>query len=225
MVEITLQGEIETGRSEQVRKNLEKLLSNMQKNTLDVAELLFEVKQNGYFQKWGHESFKHYLVGLDIKTRKAQYLVRIIDVMAQLGIARSKYEPVGISKLREICSLEPNETYTNPTTQQVTPMSEFITGFIERHNELGLEEIKQHVRTLKGLTGENELVWMNFCMKKSVKDEVVKPALELAKANIGSVGSDDEGNAIDASDGKALEVVAIEYLNDPANRPLEEEIG
>lgn len=221
MFEAVTVGEVEAGRAAKVKQSLENLIHSLQKNTFDVAELLHEVKSKHYYSSWGFDTFKEYVNNLDIKSRKAQYLVRIVDVMNEVSIPRETYEPVGLSKLREITSLEPKETYTNKETGAITPLSEFITAFVEKGKEMSLDDLKEHVRTLKGLTDENELVWLNFCLKKSVRDDVVKPALELAKANIGSVGKDEEGYSLDASDGRALEMVAIEYLNDPANRPLE----
>jgi hypothetical protein len=50
-----------------------------------------------------------------------------------------------------------------------------------------------------------------------VLDNVVRPALDLAKANLGSAGKDDEGISFDASDGRALETIGVAYLIDPAN--------
>ena len=137
--------------------------------------------------------------------------------MDQVGIKRTEYEPVGIAKLREITSLTPGEVWKNPETSAETPITVFIQGMVEGHKDLSLETIKGHVKTLKGLTEENELVWLQFYIKKSVLDNVLRPALELAKAHIGSVGKDDEGISQDATDGSAIEVIAIEYMNDPQN--------
>jgi hypothetical protein len=87
---------------------------------------------------------------------------------------------------------------------------------------MSLETIKQHVRTLKGLTGENNLVTLHISVKQSALENVIRPALDLAKAQIGSVGKDSEGISYDAGDGRALEVIAINFLNDPANGILAE---
>lgn len=215
---------VEQDRSQAVRSKLENLIGSVNRSTFDIAELLSEVKKKGYFQAWGFNTFQEYVDGLDIKARKAQYLVRIVDVMDQVAVKRAEYEPLGINKLREITSLDPTATYKNPETGVETPMQNFIVGFVEKGKELELEEIKQHVRTLKGLVGENELVWLNLSLKRAALEQTVRPALELAKANIGTVGRDDEGNAKDASDGTAIEMIAVEYLNNPANQPFPEEI-
>lgn len=219
---VVIVGEVVAGDSVKVRKTLEKLIQNVNKSTFDIGELLHRIKKNGYFNGWGFTTFQEYVDTLDIKARKAQYLTRIVDVMDQVGVGRDEYEKLGVAKLREISSLDPTATYKNPQTGAETAIRDFILGFIEKANEMPLEEVKQHVRTLKGFVGDNDLVWMNFCVTRSVKDNTVDPAKELARRNIGSVGKDDEGVSKDASDGACLEVWAAEFLNNPANNVLSE---
>jgi len=221
--DVVIVGEIEAGRSAKVRKSLESLLASVVKNTFDVAELLSETKSKGYYSAWGFDKFKDYVATLDIKSTKAYYLVRIVDVMNSINRTREQYEPMGLSKLREIASLNPEETYKSAEQQIDIPVSEIIAGLVDKGTEMSLEDIKKTVREVKGLTGENELVFMNFSVKSSVKEEIVKPALELAKMQIGSSIRDDEGDAVDPSDGAALEVVCVEFLNNPANQHIEEE--
>jgi hypothetical protein len=101
-------------------------------------------------------------------------------------------------------------------------MIEFITGFVEKGEEIEMDDLKKHVRTLKGFIGENDLTWLNVCVKRSALDNTIRPALELAKNALGSVGKDEEGVSIDASDGAALEAIAVDFMNDPANSVLPE---
>jgi hypothetical protein len=63
-------------------------------------------------------------------------------------------------------------------------------------------------------------VWLNVRLKKTVLDSIVKPSLVLAKRVIGSKGRDDDGMAIEASDGAALECIAASYLIDPNNNAI-----
>ena len=139
--------------------------------------------------------------------------------MEEVGVTRAQYEPLGTAKLREITSLDASGIWKNPETLEEIPIKSFIVGFVEKGEEMGLEEIKNHVKTLKGLSGD-PMCWIHLYMKQSVLDSTVRPALELAKKNIGSVGKDDEGISLDASDSKAVEIMAVEYLNDPANSYL-----
>lgn len=222
MPETVIVGEAVAGESAKVRNQLESLIQHLNKSTFDIGELLHKIKSGGFYTSWGYNTFKEYINTLDIKERKAQYLVRIVDTMGQVGVSREKYEPIGVAKLREITSLEASETYTNPTTGEKTPMSEFIKGFVDKGADMSLEEVKQHVRTLKGQVGENEIMWINLPFTKLTLDEIIRPALELAKNHIGSVGKDGDGDSIDASDSRALETIAVEYLNDPANNVLPE---
>ena len=63
-------------------------------------------------------------------------------------------------------------------------------------------------------------MWWNVPFTRSAFENTITPALELAKANIGSVSKDEEGISIDASDSKAIEMIAVEYLNDASNGNL-----
>jgi len=107
-------------------------------------------------------------------------------------------------------------------TNAHTPMTEFIKAFMVKDEATGdyidLEDLKRHVRTLKGFVGANDLTWVNLQMTRSAFDNTWKPALDLVKANAGSAGKDDEGMSYDISDGSAAEKMAADYLNDPANQ-------
>lgn len=215
-------GEAIAGESAKVRNKLETLINSVNKSTLDIGELLYSVKYKGHYAEWGFPTFNDYVKSLNIKERKAQYLTRIVGVLSQVGIARGIYEALGIARLREITSLEPDGNYVNPETGLVTPMAEYIKGFCEPDAETGelfeLEKLKHLVKLLKGMAGPEALRWVNLQMTNSAYDNTWLPAMNLAKANIGSVGKDDEGISKDASDGAAAEVLAISYLNDPANQ-------
>lgn len=206
----------------QIRSLLEVLIHSIDKQTFDVAELLYEVESRALYQP-EFATYKEYTRSLKLKDRKAEYLPKIVRVMRAVNIDRKVYEPLGIGRLREITSLKPSDTWKNPETGEETPMSVFIVGFVEKGEDMPFEELQQHVRTLKGFVGENDVTWLNVCLKRTVLDSTVRPALELAKNHIGSVGKDDEGVSKDASDGAALEAIAVEYLNDPANNVLPED--
>jgi hypothetical protein len=222
---VAIYGDAVAGQSQedaQVRSQLESLIHTIDKHTFDVAELLYTVQTKGLYQP-EFSTYKEYTRSLKLKDRKAEYLPKIVKVMRAVNIERSVYEPLGIGRLREITSLDPGATWENPETGEETPMSEFIIGFVEKGEEITFEDLQKHVRTLKGFVGENDVTWLNVCLKRSVMDNTVRPALELAKNHIGSVGKDDDGVSKDASDGAALEVLAVDYLNDPANNVLPED--
>jgi hypothetical protein len=62
--------------------------------------------------------------------------------------------------------------------------------------------------------------WLHLYMKTQAIEQTARPALELAKAMIGSVSKDSEGISQDASDGSAAESVFASFLADPANAVL-----
>lgn len=208
-------GPVVAGEAAKVRKQLEQLIKKVNSSAFDIAQLLHTIKKNGYYD--GFTTFQEYVKTLEIKPRKAQYLRRIAEVMDTMGIPRETYEPLGVAKLREITSLNLDDTWVNPETKEETPMKAFIQGFVEKGGTMSLDEIKNHVKTLKGLVGEDAMGWLHLYMKQMAIDQVARPALDLAKAQIGSVGKDDEGISRDASDGAAAEVVFVAFLNDPAN--------
>ena len=203
-------GEKVAGEAAKVRKQLEQLIKKVNTSAFDIADLLYTIKKNGYYS--GFATFQEFIKTLDIKLRKAQYLCRMNEVMEAIGKTREQYEPLGVAKLREITSLNIDDIWVNPQTKDEVPIKAFVVGFVEKGKDMTFDEIKQHVRTLKGLVGENNIMFVHFSVKKSVLDNVVRPALELAKLNIGSGPKDDEGVRQDPSDGAALEVISVEYL-------------
>jgi hypothetical protein len=215
---ITVIGERIPGEAIKVRQELEGLLQNLTKKTFDIGTLLHRIKKEGLYT--GFTTFQDYVATLDIKPRKALYLRKIAEVMELLGIEREEYEPVGISKLREITSLNPYETWTNPETGQEIQLSVPIMEMIEHHKELSLDTIKKTVKVFKGLVGDQEMVSRHFWVPAIVAQEVIDPAVELARKQIGSVHRDDEGVAQDAKDGACYENICVNFLQDPANAIL-----
>lgn len=219
MFEQVIVGEQIAGEAAKVRNQLESIIKKVNTSAFDIGELLHIIKKNKYYA--GFNTFSEYIKTLDIKPRKAQYLTKIAQVMDELEIPREKYEPLGTAKMREITSLDTSATWENPETQETVPIKDFVIGFVEKGSTMSLEEIKSHVKTLKGLVGAEAMGWLNLYMKQSALDNTVRPALELAKMKMGSAGKDDEGISYDYSDGQAAEVIFVEYLNDPNNESQE----
>lgn len=214
---ITVVGEKVAGESKQARRALEALIKNLNKNTFDVGRGLWNIKKNGYYD--GYTTFGEYVATLDIKPRKAQYLRRIAEIMEYLNIAPELYEPVGIGKLRHIASLNPDAEWTDPEGT-VHMVASFILDLVLKGQEMTLEQIQDYVRVLKGITPDQEMIGRHFYMPRIVAEQVVDPAIELARKQIGSTHKDEEGVSQDAGDGACLEIVAISFLHDPANQIL-----
>jgi len=211
-------GEKKAGESAKVRKNLELLISNTNSSAFDIGELAHKIKKQGYYT--GYTTFQEYAKSLPIKLRKLQYLRRIAEVMDILNIPRERYEPIGIAKLREITSLEVNGSWTNPETKQEVKLKDFILGFVDKAKSMSLDTIKQHVKTLKGLVGDDDIEIMHIGVKRLALTKVIRPALELMKAKIGSVKKDDEGISQDATDGAAFELICADWSSSSENIEL-----
>jgi hypothetical protein len=78
-----------------------------------------------------------------------------------------------------------------------------------------LSEIEEKVRSLKKKAGKPNYVTKHIKIEADA-EPIVDEAFELARRNYGSTVQD--GEIRDISDGKCLELVSAEYLNDPNNR-------
>lgn len=215
--ETAIHGEAVAGDASAIRQELENLLTSLERSKLDIAIYLHTIKTGKYYVGYGFDTFKEYTRSIGIKDSKAEYLPNIIEVMNEVECERKEYEPLGIAKLREITSLDPKGNYLDPTDKKLIPMRDFIIQFVDEGQKMTLKEIQQHVRTLKGLVGDDELVYETLCFKKSVRDNVWKKAIELARKQIGAVGRDENGDAVMASNGRCAEVIAAAYILDPVN--------
>lgn len=207
---IAIVGEVEAGRAATVRRQINKIVAQTNTNTFDLAELLFESKTKIYYTGWGFESFSKYAKSLAIKYTKSYYLVRIVENMAAAGLTRVQYEPVGMTKLRMISRLKPEDEFKG------TPVSLLIHELTLKAVDMTPDEVQLEVDTIMGLTEDESMVWMNLKVKKLAKDNVIQPALSRMKKFIGTQPSEvDEGQQADASDGRALELICANFLADP----------
>jgi hypothetical protein len=208
-----IHGPVVPGNAELTRKQLEQVIKKINSSAFDIGELLHTIKTNNWYE--GYNTFTEYTNTLEIKPSKARYLRRIAEVMHQAGVPREKYEPIGVAKLREITSLDYYGTWVNPETKEETPISAFVESFVENGKDMPFEEIKNHVKTLKGLVGDEAMEWVHIYVKKSALDNVIKPAFDKMKMLIGTVKVDDDGMGKDASDGSALEKICVGFLLEP----------
>lgn len=211
-----IHGEAEAGEAAKCRKQLNALIKNLNASTFDLAEALYRVKKNGYFQP-KFNTFGEYVKSLDgLKFTKAYYLCRIVESMTAAGVPRAEYEPLGIAKLRVIAKIEALKEYPEPSGSTVAGKTLIGCLVMQAADGKGLEHLKKAVADIKGETGDEAMVWLNVSIKQGAR-EVVKKAISVAKKQIGSVSTNDEGIAQDASDGRALELIATDFLSDPSN--------
>jgi hypothetical protein len=194
-------GEIEAGQAAKVRKQLNALIKNLGTSTFDIMDLLHQIKSEKLFSP-KYNTFAEFAKTLDLKVTKSYYLVKIREVMNAAGVPRETYEPIGLSKLRAISRLD---------VQKEEELA-LIKGLVIEAPNQPLENIKALVAAGQGLTGDDSLVWLNISLKHSAR-EVVRKAIDAAKKNIGSVSKDDEGISKDATDGAAIEAIALDFLS------------
>ena len=217
-------GEQIAGRAASVRRDLMAMVSNLSTNTFDLAILLHEAKENGYPAAWGFASLAEYAdQELGLKKRKAEYLTRIVKVARAVGLKREQYEPCGVSKLREITRLDPEGTFWNRDTHENENLDEHIVRLILDHDKLNVQQTKDEVARLMGMTGPNRMVIRSCSVTQSAWENVIQPAYELARRILGSQGRDETGQATEYKDGACLEVICAAFNADPNNQPEPEE--
>jgi hypothetical protein len=213
-------GEQVAGRAATVRHNLMSLVTSLNVNEFDLAELFHEAQENGYYAQWGYASLANYAKQeLGMKERKAQYLARVVMVCKTVGLKRENYEPAGKSKLREITVLDPEKSFWNKDTKVSEPLSDHIVRLILDHDKLSVEQVHEEVLRLQGRLGPDRPTTRSYTVPYSAYVNVVKPAFELIRMRLGSQGRDADGNAVEYNDGAVLECICAEVLADPNNQP------
>jgi hypothetical protein len=205
-------GEAVAGQATKVLAQIYDIIKDTNKHTFDLGELLYEAKKNKYFLKLGFDTFGDYGKSLDLKITKLYYLAKIAETMEGAGVSRVEYEPVGTAKLRLIAKINLFDKEGNAVMYGDLTMAECVKGLVEKAKDLSLEEVQQVVEKLRGKTGDDAIVWLNIGVTKAAR-EIVRQAIELMKLNIGTVAQDEDGKHVDASDGRAIELICADYLS------------
>lgn len=93
-------------RATQVREMIEGAVNNMTVAFYDLAVGLYEAYAKNYAQIWGYQNFEAYVTGrLDMKYRRAIYLVDCGKAIVEIGIDREKVQHIGWTKFKEISAL------------------------------------------------------------------------------------------------------------------------
>src|ERR1039458_2290979 len=167
MHEQVIVGEQVAGRAARVRNTLKDLSGDVKSSTFDMADLLHEAQENNYISGWGFASLPDYAEQeLGLKPRKAQYLARITKVCLAVGLKRAQYEPAGTSKLREICTLDPEESYFNILDHVNEPLDEHIVRLILDSDKMNVDQVKMEVARLKGQVGRDRRVLRSYSIDK-----------------------------------------------------------
>jgi hypothetical protein len=189
-----------------------------------MIELLCETQENGYANQWGFLSMLDYgTKELGLKARKTLYLARIGKICKSVGLTREQYEPAGVSKLREIVTLDPEGSFFDKETRVSEPLDAHIVRLIVDASDMTVEQIREEVLRLQGRLGPDRPVHRITTYPRSVWELVIKPARELARQLLGSSGRDAEGNAKEYSDAACDECICASFLADVNNAPEPEE--
>lgn len=212
-------GDADVSRAAFVRRKITNLVKAENTSFFDLAELFHETKKKQFYAQWGYPSFNNYCndVAKDYqyKASKIYYSTRIMENMEAAGLERSQFEQVGRTKLRMISRLKPYNADGSPTMFNGIEIWTLIRDLTLKAAQMSPEEVSFEVDKILGLTEDEAMSWMNIKVKKLAKDNVIMPALALAKKHVGSVGEDENGQAQDASDGRALELICANFLADP----------
>jgi hypothetical protein len=215
---IEIVGEPIAGQSATLRKRMLTLAADLTQHTFDLAEALLQAQDTHCYAEWGFATLGEYAEQeLGLKARKSQYLARICRVCKECGIKRADYEPVGVTKLRLITSLDPGDTYFNPETRLHEPLVEHITDLIAEGPELSTQEIEERVAHLKGMDGGNAMITKSYSVTKDCYENTIKRCFESLRMRMGSKCRDGAGTAVEYSDGAVLEMLCAEWNGDPRN--------
>lgn len=102
-VEVVSRREI---RAEEVRDRINQVKDTIETSYAELAQLLYEVQEQGFFIQYGFESFREYAEQeLGIGYRKARYLVVIAAAVARAGVPWDRVVSIGWTKMRTIAKL------------------------------------------------------------------------------------------------------------------------
>jgi len=207
-----IHGEAVPGAESKLRSQIEAIVEGLNSNTFDLADYLLKADVTNCFSKWGFNSAGEFFESIKLKKAKGHYLLKIAKTMSICNIERSIYEPIGVAKLRVITKIDPLADYSGAAGADIIKaLIEELSGTPE---ETSIEALKESIDKLLGKTGDDTECWLNVSMTRAARDKVVKPALKSVKMSVGSVSTDADGNKVDCSDGRALELMAANWLSE-----------
>ena len=204
---VAIVGDAEAGRAAKVRREINKLIAGVNLSTFDLAERLYDVKTNQYFTAYGYESFSKFVKDLSgLKYSKGFYLTKIVSLMKGAALEREQYEPVGLTKLRAISKLSLEGEFSG------VPMPLVINQLTLKAADMDYEQVVEEVNKILGLTEDESMVWLNFSVKKNVRDlNFVESAVAFELERVGS-------NCLVINDLESLDLVSSLKRRDVVRR-------
>ena len=164
-------GEIVT-RSNEVRKKILESAARIDESYQELAQLLHETYDNGYYLRWGFENFKEYCQDeLGVQYRKARYLVGIAKVIKDLNIKWSEVEGVGWTKMRTLIPMLKEDGV--------------VGDWLEIAKQYSVKDLEKLVKDSKlgfdiHAEGGDKIVTLTFRMTPE-QSEIINEALDTAK--------------------------------------------
>ena len=161
-----------TARSAEVRKQIIHEATTIDESYQNLAQLLHETYEHGYYIRWSFSTFKEYCESeLGVQYRKAKYLVNIAQVLKDMKIEWSEVEGLGWTKLRTLIPL---------LKERGTPGDWF-----EIAQQYTVKELEALVRDERAgfdisSSGGDKIVTLTFKMTPETS-EIVSDALDTAK--------------------------------------------
>lgn len=206
----------EQHRAFEVKEQLAKLNDSLQDGFIDLCDLLREARDKNYHLYYQDDKGEYYTrfdawveegSALDISARQAYYYIRVSEVAEDMGLDKAQLKKIGISKLREILTLDTGKHM------------DAVKGLLESAENTPLNTVKEKVKAVKkggSADGAQAVAYVTIKLPIEVK-EIFDQAVELARKLYGSVNNEETGEIEDISISKAMELILVSYINDPNN--------
>ncbi len=185
-------------RQEEVRGALKEAHAAIEQNYMSLCELLYEAYHRDYFTEWGFDEFADYCeTELDIKYRKAMYLVDIWDKVKTLKLSKAKVAKLGWTKMKDIASVINEDN---------------AKEWLEKAEKMTSREVTEAVKVTRRPDSSNgeavpTITTMTFKMSEG-EANIITDAIEEAKKLT------DSNNSV-----VALEMICQDWLMDKGATP------
>jgi hypothetical protein len=193
-------------RAAHVAQLLQKAKQDVEMRFYTICDLLAEAKDNDYHNYYGYATFGDWVEagsGLDMSARQAFYYINISKKIKQLDLPSSVASSIGLTKLKDILSL--------PIEQEAD-----IRGLLEAAPTTTVAEVKKSVAKAKAKDGQEPVEYVTLRLDSGVK-AIVDKAFKLAQLVYGEDVI--EGEAVEPTHSKCMELICLAYTQDPENYP------
>lgn len=155
-------------RFEEVKDDIIRLDGEVERNFVDLAELLYEAAEKKHYEDWGYDSVWDFCdVELMTHSRKARYLVKIYEKIVEFGIPKKRAAKIGWTKLKSIIVIMTKKN---------------MEALLEQAEKLSTAALEKKVETARGRQSGDvpKIVTLKFKMGEA-DGNIVTDALNEAK--------------------------------------------